>query len=179
MTGFDDRDPLVSLSDVAELTGMSRSAISNWRRRFRDFPEPDAGTAANPQFRFSAIRDWLAAHPGLGGRIPTPSDISVVHLWAALNPHRGRITAELGVEALLSLITWHHLRRRGVEPVSDAPMLAPVPTDGRTLTDIWARAISGVRARRTLSTPGCSGHSPTLTPKCSPTLCRLHAPSPS
>ena len=142
MTGIDDRDPLVSLSDVAELTGMSRSAVSNWRRRFPDFPEAEAGTAANPQFRFSAIRAWLADHPGLGGRTPTPSDIAVVHLWTALNPYRNRITAELGVEALLSLITWHHLRRRAVKPVNDAPLLVPVPTDGRTLTDIWARAIA-------------------------------------
>lgn len=141
MSEFFERSPLVTLSDIADLTGLSRSAVSNWRRRFDDFPPPDAGTPSNPQFRLSAVTRWLEAHPGLGGREPSQADAAVVRLWAALNAHRGRIPAELGVEALLSLVTWQHLLRRHTDGVSESPLAVTGPADGREVNQAWRHAI--------------------------------------
>ena len=52
---------LVTAADIARLTGYGRAAVSNWRRRYDDFPQPVGGTASSPLFALSAVEDWLAA----------------------------------------------------------------------------------------------------------------------
>jgi chromosome partitioning protein len=39
---------LVGLSEVAEMAGVSRQAVVNWRARFSDFPSPTAELASGP-----------------------------------------------------------------------------------------------------------------------------------
>ena len=43
--GADDGS-LVAPSDIAEMAGVSRAAVSNWRKRNDDFPDPVGGTPA-------------------------------------------------------------------------------------------------------------------------------------
>ncbi|WP_017975203.1 HsdM family class I SAM-dependent methyltransferase [Actinopolyspora halophila] len=52
----------VSAADIARLAEVGRAAVSNWRRRFGDFPEPVAGTQANPLFELDEVREWFARH---------------------------------------------------------------------------------------------------------------------
>jgi hypothetical protein len=47
---FMSGDGLVTASEIARLAEVGRAAVSNWRRRFDDFPEPSGGTAASPMF---------------------------------------------------------------------------------------------------------------------------------
>lgn len=49
---------LISAAEVARLAGVTRAAVSNWRRRRPDFPEPTAG-GRNSLFSLSEITDWL------------------------------------------------------------------------------------------------------------------------
>src|SRR5690625_2281822 len=49
----------INAVDVARLAGVSRAAVSNWRKRFDDFPNPVAGTRTSPLFDPSQIRAWL------------------------------------------------------------------------------------------------------------------------
>lgn len=50
-------EPMVSAAEVARLAGVERAAVSNWRRRHSDFPEPvGAG-----KFRLSEVEAWLHA----------------------------------------------------------------------------------------------------------------------
>jgi hypothetical protein len=44
---------------IARLAGVGRAAVSNWRRRYPDFPQPVGGTAASPTFSRSAVEAWL------------------------------------------------------------------------------------------------------------------------
>jgi len=50
----------VTAADIARLTGYGRAAVSNWRRRYDDFPQPVGGTASSPQFALSQVEEWLA-----------------------------------------------------------------------------------------------------------------------
>lgn len=50
---------LIGLYEVAELAGVSPSAVANWRSRNPDFPKPVAELKSGPVFRASAIRAWL------------------------------------------------------------------------------------------------------------------------
>lgn len=50
----------ISLTDIAELAGVGRSAVSNWRARNSDFPAPVEGSPVRrPLFHFSEIISWL------------------------------------------------------------------------------------------------------------------------
>ncbi|MGH8967143.1 MAG: N-6 DNA methylase, partial [Actinomycetes bacterium] len=52
-------DPTVSTGDIARLGRVGRPAVSNWRRRYDDFPAPVSGTPSNPRFALSEIEAWL------------------------------------------------------------------------------------------------------------------------
>src|ERR1044072_3816664 len=45
----------IAATDIARLAGVGRTAVSNWRRRFDDFPPPLAGTATSPLFSLAEI----------------------------------------------------------------------------------------------------------------------------
>ncbi|WP_307845626.1 N-6 DNA methylase [Planomonospora sp. ID67723] len=51
----------VTAGDIARLAGVGRAAVSNWRRRFGDFPEPVGGTASSPLFSLAEVEAWLRA----------------------------------------------------------------------------------------------------------------------
>ncbi|QSB13262.1 N-6 DNA methylase [Natronosporangium hydrolyticum] len=45
--------------EIARLAGVGRAAVSNWRRRFDDFPKPVSGTATSPRFALTEVAAWL------------------------------------------------------------------------------------------------------------------------
>ncbi len=59
----------VTAADIARLTGYGRAAVSNWRRRYDDFPQPVGGTASSPQFSLSEVEEWLERR-GKGVQVP-------------------------------------------------------------------------------------------------------------
>ena len=56
------KDVEVTVADIARLGGVGRAAVSNWRRRHDDFPQPVGGTSVNPVFSLAEVRRWLLAH---------------------------------------------------------------------------------------------------------------------
>ncbi|WP_285731992.1 N-6 DNA methylase [Nocardiopsis sp. ATB16-24] len=53
---------LVGSADIARLAGVRRPAVSNWRRRFADFPAPVAGSSSQPLFALEEVRAWCREH---------------------------------------------------------------------------------------------------------------------
>ncbi|WP_214106473.1 HsdM family class I SAM-dependent methyltransferase [Acrocarpospora catenulata] len=49
----------VNAGDIARLADVGRAAVSNWRRRHDDFPQPVGGTTASPLFSLSEVEAWL------------------------------------------------------------------------------------------------------------------------
>jgi hypothetical protein len=73
-------------SDIAELAGVSRAAVSNWRRRELDFPEPVGGTKANPLFDRVDVERWLASRRP---QQPHADRVSGgMALWSVMNGYR-------------------------------------------------------------------------------------------
>lgn len=88
---------LLAPSDVAELAGVSRAAVSNWRRRMRDFPQPTAGTASKPLFAAKDIADWLERHPEksqAARRGPETVSAREANLWGVANELRGGLSVQ-------------------------------------------------------------------------------------
>jgi hypothetical protein len=49
----------VNAGDIARLVDVGRAAVSNWRRRYGDFPRPVGGTASSPLFALADVEEWL------------------------------------------------------------------------------------------------------------------------
>ncbi|MER7165311.1 N-6 DNA methylase [Micromonospora sp. NPDC000207] len=101
----------VAAGDIARLAQVGRAAVSNWRRRFADFPEPVAGSSASPQYALADVTAWLTRH----GKPFTVRPVD--RLWQALRGATGdmRLGDRLGyVGALLIMLAraperWCHL----------------------------------------------------------------------
>lgn len=52
-------DDLVGINEIADMAGVSRQAVANWRKRFPNFPTPLTELKAGPIFRSRQIKAWL------------------------------------------------------------------------------------------------------------------------
>src|ERR1035441_5140714 len=104
---MNDADALVSLADVAEMAGVSRPAVSNWRRWNQDFPSPVAETGATSLFRLGDLRLWMTKH---GKRFDVRSVDQLV--WSAVNPARGALLPEEAAQAGMILLGYLALAPR-------------------------------------------------------------------
>jgi hypothetical protein len=52
-------EDLLSAADIAKISRATPQAVSNWRARHSDFPQPVAGTDRRPLFAYSEVVDWL------------------------------------------------------------------------------------------------------------------------
>jgi SAM-dependent methyltransferase/predicted DNA-binding transcriptional regulator AlpA len=75
-------DAEVTAAEIARLAGVGRAAVSNWRKRFADFPQPVGGTPASPAYRLSEVEAWLRANDRLAAETPMGA------LWLAIQ-HAG------------------------------------------------------------------------------------------
>jgi hypothetical protein len=88
-------DPTVNAGDIARLAGVGRAAVSNWRRRHDDFPQPIGGTANQPLFSLRQVESWLRRYGksyqvSLGDRVWQ-------RLKAAGDLRLGELVAQAGV----------------------------------------------------------------------------------
>ncbi|OKJ49173.1 N-6 DNA methylase [Streptomyces sp. CB02115] len=101
----------VTAAGIARLAGVGRAAVSNWRRRHADFPQPVGGTAASPSFALADVEQWLRdqgklAEVPLRERVwqevaghPAGAAQALVHTGCALLLVRDRPTAWLELTA--------------------------------------------------------------------------------
>ncbi|MEV5927717.1 N-6 DNA methylase [Streptomyces cellulosae] len=75
--------PLVTGSEIARLAGVTRAAVSNWRRRYEDFPAPAGGSATSPLYAMSEVQAWLEKQRK--GKDVSPE----VELWQAMRAAYG------------------------------------------------------------------------------------------
>ncbi|MEU8108400.1 N-6 DNA methylase [Nonomuraea muscovyensis] len=92
-------DVLVNAVDIARMADVGRAAVSNWRKRFDDFPQPVGGTASSPAFSLSEVEQWLRDH----GRYVEVSPLE--RLWQRLRSSTddlrlGEVVAEVGAALL-------------------------------------------------------------------------------
>lgn len=118
----------VAAYDIARLAGVGRAAVSNWRRRYPDFPRPVGGSTASPLYAMSEVEEWLERH-GKQFR-PQPAD----RLWQQIRGtvedlRLGELIADVGAFLVFlrrSPQRWRTLSRRTDDALSTAlpPALA-------------------------------------------------------
>ncbi|MFH8591399.1 N-6 DNA methylase [Streptomyces rimosus] len=89
----------VTAAEIARIAGVGPAAVSNWRRRYAEFPTPVGGTAGSPQFLLSEVVNWLEGR-GRSVRITLADEV-----WRAMEAVRdparpGAILASAGFRLL-------------------------------------------------------------------------------
>lgn len=103
----------VTSADIARMAGVRPTAVSNWRRRHTDFPEPVAGTDRSPRFDLAQIEAWLTTQ---GRANPVHNE---ERLWRALDTARGAEPWENAL-AIIGLFLMHRTANPDAELVWQA-----------------------------------------------------------
>ncbi|MEU5424389.1 N-6 DNA methylase [Streptomyces olivoreticuli] len=112
----------VTAAGIARLAGVGRAAVSNWRRRHADFPQPVGGTETSPAFALAEVEDWLRRQGKLAEVSPDE------RTWQQLTGHpAGAATALRHAGAVLLLVrdrpaTWLRLAA-----LTDSELAAELP----------------------------------------------------
>ena len=64
-----DGQDQVTAAAIARRAGVGRAAVSNWRKRYAEFPKP-VGGGASPVFSWAEVEGWLVA-TGKGDQLAT------------------------------------------------------------------------------------------------------------
>ncbi|PRW65365.1 N-6 DNA methylase [Actinopolyspora mortivallis] len=98
-------EALVTAAEIARIADVGRAAVSNWRRRYPDFPKPVLGAGNNPVFSLAEVRNWLRKQGKLSELPPHEA------LWRALDAARG----ERDVVELVAQVASHLRAPESVE----------------------------------------------------------------
>ena len=138
-----DERELVSLSEIAKLVGFKPSAVSNWRKRYEDFPVPSGRSARGDLFPRDQVLAWLRQRD-----IPVRADVGLAEdVWTLLDPAR-----DLGLTRLLDLCLEVLAALPSLSRVEEWPQLAdqdirdditPQLTSHSPGPDAFARMCSG------------------------------------
>ncbi|MEU1507094.1 N-6 DNA methylase [Kitasatospora sp. NPDC005748] len=130
---------LVTSAEIARLAGVTRAAVSNWRRRYEDFPPAAAGSASSPLFDWPAVQEWLR-------RRDRHQDVSLeVQTWQALRAAYGDATVAAVAAAA------RHLARLRSSRTATADVDQPMPAAARALLDRFAEESDPNTALRALT----------------------------
>lgn len=117
---------LVGLYEVAELAGVTPSAVANWRKRARDFPTPVANLKSGPVFRLSQIQAWLRKR-----KVPMTTVIATINLKGGV----GKSTTTVAVAEVLSATYRKKVLVIDLDPQTNATVMLIGEEKWRTLND--------------------------------------------
>ena len=130
-------DATVTAADIARLAAVGRAAVSNWRRRHDDFPQPVGGTAVSPTFSLTEVEGWLR---GQGKMADSPVRERV---WQSL---RAAASESMDLADVLTFAGAFLLHLRDDPGHWDALSDAPDDELARALPDVHRALPEGVEA---------------------------------
>jgi SAM-dependent methyltransferase len=132
----------VNAADIARLADVGRTAVSNWRRRYADFPQPVGGTPASPLFALTEVEAWLRVQDKLL-EIPLAE-----RAWQEL---RARAGDDLQIAATLADVADLLARGQVSAPAAIAELAAALGAGDAF--EVLLRRFQEMQARRAATTP--------------------------
>ncbi|GAA2617011.1 N-6 DNA methylase [Dactylosporangium fulvum] len=125
----------ITASGIARLANVGRAAVSNWRRRYADFPAPVGGTPSSPSFNARDVEEWLRRQ----GKLHQTG----TEQWAWRHIESYQPAAQIG-DALV--IAGSYLLARATQPTPGNNLLTPkqLTTQLRTVDRRLATLVGGV-----------------------------------
>jgi chromosome partitioning protein len=126
---------LVGISEIAELAGVTKQAVANWRQRFDHFPRPVETLQAGPVWDFEIIEEWLKAKDGYQTKV-----ISFINLKGGV----AKTTTAVAVAEILAKDFRKHVLFIDLDPQTNATInligeeeWGKRDRDGRTLAQLF------------------------------------------
>ena len=102
---------LLGISEIAEMAGVTRQAVTNWRKRFDDFPQPVQTLQSGPVWKRELIEDWLKQREGRA-----PKVLSFINLKGGV----GKTTTSVAVAEILAKEHRKHVLVIDLDPQTNA-----------------------------------------------------------
>ncbi len=131
----EDGELLLSPSDIAELAGVNRPVVSNWRKRYADFPFRAGGTEAKPLFASLEVEKWLTKR-GHKMKKREPG----ARLGVALNALRDRVSYQEAASFVLLLATLKKADPKGFQVLAaeqPARQFKAVKSAAHEVRQVW------------------------------------------
>ncbi|MFD3730295.1 N-6 DNA methylase [Streptomyces sp. NPDC058632] len=85
----------VTAAEISRIAGVTRATVSNWRRRYDDFPQPAGGTESSPLYDLESVRAWLASRGHTSAASPAEELRTTLRLSTRSTGGGGGGTADL------------------------------------------------------------------------------------
>jgi chromosome partitioning protein len=145
----ESNDELVGINEIADMAGVSRQAVANWRVRFSNFPTPVVELKAGPIFRRSQVRAWLRKR-----RVPMAHVISTINLKGGV----GKTHTTVAIAEVLSAYRHKRVLVIDLDPQTNATTMLigedrwkKLNEKGHTLAQLFKDALDPDNAKFDLS----------------------------
>lgn len=128
-------DGLVGIAEVADLAGVSKQAVSNWRLRYDHFPRPIQNLQSGPVWNREQVSDWVKSFRGEETHV-----LSFINLKGGV----GKTTTAVAVAEMLAQEHRKHVLLIDLDPQTNATVTliseeqwAEMDKDGRTIAQMF------------------------------------------
>jgi hypothetical protein len=129
---------------IARLAGVGRAAVSNWRKRHPDFPQPVGGTPSSPLFALAQVEQWLRANDKLGDGLDPEEQ-----LWQSISVDADTPEAPRALRyRVMRIVNYLHAGEQGTLPrdlTAQIDSLAAVSSPAALVENVVARLRSSER----------------------------------
>jgi len=128
-------DNLLGLAEIADLAGVTKQAVSNWRMRYDDFPRPIQNLQSGPVWDRENIEAWVKGFKGKKTHV-----ISFINLKGGV----GKTLTAVAVAEMLAQEENKHVLLIDLDPQTNATVTliseeqwAEMDRDGRTIAQLF------------------------------------------
>ena len=126
---------LLGIAEIADLAGVSKQAVSNWRMRYDHFPRPIQNLQSGPVWEREKIEAWVKSFKGEETHV-----LSFINLKGGV----GKTTTAVAVAEMLAQDERKHVLLIDLDPQTNATVTlisedqwAEMDKDGRTIAQLF------------------------------------------
>src|SRR2546423_3456364 len=135
---------LVGIAEIAAMAHVSKQVISNWRRRYEDFPKPIQNLESGPVWNKETVAKWVKARRGEQTHV-----LSFINLKGGV----GKTTTAVGVAEILAQEKQKKVLVIDLDPQTNATVTlikeekwAEMDKSGRTIAQLFLDRLNGSSA---------------------------------